>query len=339
MSHDVFDVLTKDAAVPPMSIDPYAAVRGGRQRLRRRRAGVAGALTAVVAVAGLTTWSVVRVQDDPLPASSLPTGSAGPRTTTAASPPSTSGSLGVGVGDYRVLITSGNDVETTRWYSRVGEEVASVTSTPAPSSAQVIRGNGSVNRTYFGRVGAAVDGVSPVPAPGVSADHFSVSVQRLSVGMGTAFVVTGRSAQDAAALIGVTWRTTNGRTGAVLTNPAVEAALLRHANGQHTAIAWITDTQFGFGGGGRSQAFTQTGAVRVAALGQGRVGQGYAVVGWVPMNERVTLAGIRGEVSMSDIVGGRQAFIATFDSVPATGVTIIPGSLTRVTLPASDFTR
>lgn len=49
MSDDVLELL-ETAPAPPMSIDPYAAVLGGRRRLRRRRAGLAGAGLAAAAV-------------------------------------------------------------------------------------------------------------------------------------------------------------------------------------------------------------------------------------------------------------------------------------------------
>lgn len=49
MSDDVLDLL-ETAPAPPMSIDPYAAVLGGRRRLRRRRARFAGAGLAAAAV-------------------------------------------------------------------------------------------------------------------------------------------------------------------------------------------------------------------------------------------------------------------------------------------------
>lgn len=105
MSDDVLDLLER-APAPAMSIDPYAAVLGGRRRLRRRRAGfVAGgaAAVALVAAVGLSLLGGV-------PVASTPAGSGDtPQTATSAR-------LDLGDATYTVrLVENGSSHDTLEY--------------------------------------------------------------------------------------------------------------------------------------------------------------------------------------------------------------------------------
>jgi hypothetical protein len=322
MSDEIRDLLEL-APAPRMAIDPYAAVLGGRRRMRRRRAGVAS--LGVAAVAAVTA---VALQLGGAPRALAPAGTTPPTPLVPTSGPITvpfpTGSAvvdgeirhadGTGV---RIALQPRDDGEIVVWEGvlergEVYDMTKGVRPPVLPGDVSWSYGGTHGPRSLRGAFGGAVSSAAVAVASVRDSDQAVVTLQAMSDGKHTVFDAVLPTDAAFHRVVGLAW-TVNGRSVAKpVLSPGTAVSLVTTAAGDELVL-WRTDRAMGATSGSGSVGFaTGSGPLEVVRTRAGRPLMGDGAFGWVagpPIKVSSTDDTDQWTVSYGGPVDGRTPFV------------------------------
>ncbi|MGN6753494.1 MAG: hypothetical protein ACTHJJ_13205 [Intrasporangium sp.] len=335
MSDEIRDLLEL-APAPRMAIDPYAAVLGGRRRVRRRRAGFTS-----LGIAAAAAVTAVALQLGGVPHALAPAGSTPPTPIVPTSGPITepfpSGSAIVG-GEIRhadgtgvrIALQPREDGQVVVWaglleHGEVYDLTKGVRPPVPPGDASWSYGGTHGPRSLRGVFGGAVSSAAVAVASVRDSDQAAITVQPMSDGKHTVFDAVLPTDAAFHRVVGLAW-TVNGRSVAKpVLSPGTGVSLVTTAAGDELVL-WRTDRGMGATSGSGSVGFaTGSGQLEVVGTRAGRPLTGDGAFGWVagpPIKVSSTDDTDRWTVSYGGPVDGRTPFVV----VPVGGT--FRGSLT-----------